>query len=239
MFGEVIQCRLNPEKAYCHLLSATKNCKRRDTILSVFQLTYLGQSSAKEYDGRCMQHAQDRKGQRTVSVGKLQGKRQREKTIGGLTFHIIPLSMEGFHCLVCIVVVVLCVLLQLSCVYCCSCLACIVAVVLRVLLQSCVYCCGCLVCIVVILCVFAVLCVYCCFYFRCRTAGQKSVFGRSCDRPPRHRFFLVSLCLKANAEMVPNIPSCHYMLLMQLYRLKFISNQFHVLYTCKITTATG
>jgi len=27
-------------------------------------------------------------------------------------------------------------------------------------------------------------------------------------------FFLVSLCPKANAEMVPNIPSCHYMLLM-------------------------
>jgi len=26
--------------------------------------------------------------------------------------------------------------------------------------------------------------------------------------------FLVSLCLKPNAEMVPNIPSCHYMLLM-------------------------
>jgi len=26
--------------------------------------------------------------------------------------------------------------------------------------------------------------------------------------------FLVSLCLKANAEMVPKIPSCHYMLLM-------------------------
>jgi len=25
---------------------------------------------------------------------------------------------------------------------------------------------------------------------------------------------LVSQCLKANAEMVPNIPSCHYMLLM-------------------------
>ena len=53
----------------------------------------------------------------------------------------------------------------------------------------------CLVCIVVILCVFPVLCVYCSFYFRCRTAGQKSVFGRSCDRPPRHRFFSVSLCL--------------------------------------------
>jgi len=25
---------------------------------------------------------------------------------------------------------------------------------------------------------------------------------------------LISLCLKANAEMVPKIPSCHYMLLM-------------------------
>ena len=54
---------------------------------------------------------------------------------------------------------------------------------------------SCLVCIVVILCVFAVLCVYCCFYFRCQTAGYKSVFGRSCDRPPWHRFFLASLCL--------------------------------------------
>jgi len=27
-------------------------------------------------------------------------------------------------------------------------------------------------------------------------------------------FFLVSLCLKANAEMVPTIPSCHYMFFM-------------------------
>jgi len=32
--------------------------------------------------------------------------------------------------------------------------------------------------------------------------------------PLQHRFFFVSLCLKANAEMVPKIPSCHYMLLM-------------------------
>jgi len=52
------------------------------------------------------------------------------------------------------------------------------------------------------------------FYFRRRTAGYKSVFGKSCDRPPRHGFFLVSLYLKANAEMVPKTPSCHYMLLM-------------------------
>jgi hypothetical protein len=30
----------------------------------------------------------------------------------------------------------------------------------------------------------------------------------------RHRFLLISLGLKANAEMVPNFPSCHYKLLM-------------------------
>jgi len=52
-------------------------------------------------------------------------------------------------------------------------------------------------------------------------------------------FFGVSLCLKANAEMVPKIPSYRYMLLMWPSRLKFSSNQFHVLYACKITTATG
>ena len=28
----------------------------------------------------------------------------------------------------------------------------------------------------------------------------------------RHRFFLVSLCLQANAKMVPKFPSCYYML---------------------------
>ena len=45
---------------------------------------------------------------------------------------------------------------------------------------------------------------------RCR----KSVSGRPCDRPPRHRFFLVSLCLQANAEMVPKFPVCYYIPLM-------------------------
>ena len=39
--------------------------------------------------------------------------------------------------------------------------------------------------------------------------------------------------------MVPKIPNCHYMLLMQPSGLKFICTQFHILYTCKITTATG
>jgi len=69
-------------------------------------------------------------------------------------------------------------------------------------------------CVLLLSYVYLLYYVYCCFYFRCRTAGYKSVFGRSCDRPSRHRFFLVSLCLKANAEMLPKIPSCHYMLLM-------------------------
>ena len=41
-----------------------------------------------------------------------------------------------------------------------------------------------------------------------------AVSGRSCDRPPRHRFFLVSLCLQTNAAMVPQFPSCYYMPLM-------------------------
>jgi len=80
-----------------------------------------------------------------------------------------------------------------------TCLVLIVLVVLCVLLSSYVYLLYC-VCIAV-------------FYFRCRTAGWKPVSGRSCDRPHRHRYFSVSLCLKANAEMVPKIPSCHYMLL--------------------------
>ena len=82
-------------------------------------------------------------------------------------------------------------------------------------------CCWLTVCIVVV--VFCVLLSYvsllyyvgiAVFYFRCRTAGSKSVFGRSWDRPSRHRVFLVSLCLKENAQMVPKIPSCHYMLLL-------------------------
>ena len=63
-------------------------------------------------------------------------------------------------------------------------------------------------------------------WLRCRTAGQKSVFGRSCDQPPRHKFFLVSLCLQANAEMVPKFPSCCYMPLMQPSRPKFPSYFF-------------
>jgi len=79
-------------------------------------------------------------------------------------------------CLVCIVVSCLvCIVSYLVCIV-VSCLVCIVVVVLCVLLSSYVYLLYC-VCIAV-------------FYFRCRTAGYKSVFGRSCDRPPRTQVFL-------------------------------------------------
>ena len=88
-----------------------------------------------------------------------------------------------------------------------------------------------LVVFVVILCVFFVsyvyllyfLCVFvvpyvCLLYYVCIVvltldAGLLAR-SQSCDRPSRHRFFLVSLCLQANAEMVPKFPSCYYMPLM-------------------------
>jgi len=52
------------------------------------------------------------------------------------------------------------------------------------------------------------------FFFDAWTAGYKSVSGRSCDRPSRHWFSMVSLGPRANAEMVPAFPRCLYMLLM-------------------------
>ena len=118
-----------------------------------------------------------------------------------------------------------------SCVYCVIILCVLCYYLVCIVLLSYVYCviilcvlCYYLVCIVLLSCVYlcfliciVLLCVYCCLtYFSCRIAGysQKSVSGRSQDRPPRHRFFLVSLCLKVNAEMVPKTPSCYCMLLM-------------------------
>ena len=71
---------------------------------------------------------------------------------------------------------------------------------------------------VITLCVLPCLHMYivllCVYYFSCRMLDKSQYPGRSCDRPPQHRFFLVSLCLKANAEMVPKTPSCYCPLLM-------------------------
>jgi len=57
---------------------------------------------------------------------------------------------------------------------------------------------------------YTVNCALCCL----ETAHLFSLLINNTGFSPRHRFFSVSLCLQANAEMVPNIPSCHYMLLM-------------------------
>ena len=104
--------------------------------------------------------------------------------------------MYCYSCLLRIVVVVLCeLLLVVLCIFVVVLCLFLLVVFCLLLYLSCVHCCSFLEFIVVILCVFFVPCVHCCFYFRCQTAGYKSVFGRSCDRPPRHRFPSVSLCL--------------------------------------------
>ena len=69
---------------------------------------------------------------------------------------------------------------KMSCVYCCELLRVLLLVVLCVLLSPYVY------------------LLYCvCIAAFTLDAGllARSLFGRSCDRLPRHRFFLVSLCL--------------------------------------------
>jgi len=68
---------------------------------------------------------------------------------------------------------------------------------------------------VVILCVFVLLCAL--LFFCTLDAGLLARSQYSEGPATSHLdtgFFLVSLCLKTNAEMVPKIPSCHYMLLM-------------------------
>jgi hypothetical protein len=51
---------------------------------------------------------------------------------------------------------------------------------------------------------------------------RQCVSGRSCDRPSRHKVFLVFLSIQANTEMVPKIQVVNCVLLMQASRLKFI-----------------
>ena len=69
---------------------------------------------------------------------------------------------------------------------------------------------------VVILRVFVVPCGHCCFFF----SLDAGLLARSqySEGPETGRldtgFSWFPCCLRANAEMVPMIPSCHYMLLM-------------------------
>jgi len=76
-----------------------------------------------------------------------------------------------------------------------------------------VYCSSCLVCVVV-LCVL----LYCVGISVFTLDAGLLARIQSSEGPATdhlgHRFFLVALCLKANAEMVPKTQSCHYMLLL-------------------------
>jgi len=71
---------------------------------------------------------------------------------------------------------------------------------------------------VVILCVYVVLYGHCLFFFFFTLDAGLLARSQYPEVPATGHldtdFFLVSLCLKANAEMVPKILSCHYMLLM-------------------------
>jgi len=114
------------------------------------------------------------------------------------------------------------------------CLACIVVS----FKLSCVYCCRCLACTVVILCVFVVLCVYCCFLLYMPDCWLE-VSNRKVPRPATstHVFlgFPVSISKCWDGSQHSKMPLHASRVALPTY----ISNQFHILYTCKITTATG
>ena len=93
-----------------------------------------------------------------------------------------------------------------------SCLVGIGVDVLRVLLASCEYCCT-----------MGVL-----LYFTLDSgllARSQHLEGPTTGHLDKG-FFLVSLGLKPNAEMVSNIPSCHYMLLIWPSRLNLVVTNF-------------
>jgi hypothetical protein len=68
-------------------------------------------------------------------------------------------------------------------------------------------------------------------------ARSQYASGRSCDRPSRHRFSSAFLGHRANAEMVPKIPSCCCVLLMQPTRFKQ-SKSITLLYRTERKTIT-
>jgi hypothetical protein len=136
----------------------------------------------------------------------------------------------GLKCIDCIDVLLLTVLMFYCWLYWCT-IDCIDVLLLTVLMFHCwLYWCFTVYCIDVLL--LTVLMFYCllywCFTLDAGLLANSQFPGRSCDRPPRHRVFLVSLCLKANAEMVPKFSRCHYMLLMWPSRSKLSSNCIHV-----------
>jgi hypothetical protein len=114
-------------------------------------------------------------------------------------------------CVLCVFVVSYVYLLYLMCICCTLCVFVVPYVYLLYLMCIC-----CILCVFVVSYVYLLylMCICCTVYIAVLTldAGllAKVSIGRTCDRPPRHRFFLVSLCLQTNAEMVPKFPSCYY-----------------------------
>ena len=100
--------------------------------------------------------------------------------------HLYLLYLMCICCILCVFVVLMCICCTLMCI-CCT--------------------------YVYLLCSYVYFLYYVCIAILTLDAGllARGLSGRSCDRPPRHRFFSVSLCLQANAQMVPQFPSCYYM----------------------------
>jgi len=67
-------------------------------------------------------------------------------------------------------------------------------------------------------------------YFSCWFAGYKSVSGRTRDSPPRHRYFLIYMWLKTNAEMVLKKPSCYWMFSCSPLDLWYLDPYFILMY---------
>jgi len=121
----------------------------------------------------------------------------------------------------CVILVVLCLLLWFSCVCCCSYLVCIVVVVLCLLLVV-------LCLLLVVLCVLlVVLCVFLSSYVYLLYYVCIAVFTLDAGLLARSHYSegpatgqldtglsWFPCVYKQTAEMVPNIPSCHFMLLM-------------------------
>jgi hypothetical protein len=72
--------------------------------------------------------------------------------------------------------------------------------------------------------------VYCCFYFSCRTAGYKSVFGRSSDRPLRHRLSWFPCVYKQMLRWFPRFQVAATCFLCSHPYLKFLDPYFIFMY---------
>ena len=158
--------------------------------------------------------------------------------------YVYLLYLMCICCILCVFVVSYVYLLYLMCI-CCTlmCVCCILCVFVVPYVYLLYYVCiCCILCVfVVLLCVFVVLCVYWCSYFRCRTAGQQSVSGRSCATGHLDTGFSWFPCVyKRMLRWFPSFQVATSCLSCSPPHLNFlVTFFFSYLCTCKITTATG